>query len=468
MYNDEINRGNAAALSIVECLQRHADRHTMITAIREGCDVRLFPTNAQVFVEYALSTTDFNANTYQHLNYIYWTQARQTASTPVVTPDVCAEWCQQVRAGAYARALNNPPKSNGDMTGVLLEQVQRLSALTEGREDEFAMGKKMGTVGHSMVGEWLEKGPSAMGLVTGFKKLDSYNVFRQGEITILLGWTSTGKSMLAGIIAQNVARQGKGVLFYSRDMAMEDQQMRMVWREAQMDRWRIVNHINLPPEKRYSEFQIKQLHEAIDRVARLPLAYYTSKTCNLAEMQAQVARCPVAPSLIIIDHAELYLPLVSRTNDHAAYKLLYSVLNNAFSKVAPNACVMVMHQMNRQITYRENPIPRLTDIEGGGQSPAYSVLGVYRPWEFRHTMKADHAELYGLDKPDWAKSNEVEEWCLVYENDSEEVKAEKKRWKQEQQKKMLLYVLKNREGAKDDKILFETEISKYDIEEAGE
>src|SRR5690606_11570473 len=87
---------------------------------------------------------------------------------------------------------------------------------------------------------YLWKGGGVTGIPSGFDNLDKLTTgFQPGELTILAGRPSMGKTTFANDLAINMAIEGKTVIYFTLEMSAESLMMRLISNVGMIDLQRL-------------------------------------------------------------------------------------------------------------------------------------------------------------------------------------------------------------------------------------
>lgn len=220
---------------------------------------------------------------------------------------------------------------------------------------------------------------------TGYRNLDEVlkGGFAKGELVILAARPGEGKTALAGNIAVNIAKQGKKVLFISREVREMTIVQRMTAKEAQID-------------CRFFREGAEHLRNILKRIEKyedifdgLPLQFVEKSTVPMTPTEIRrIARSIKDIGLIVVDYLGLITPddkLNSREREVAE-------MSRAFKQMALDLdCpVFLLCQLNRN-TEQANREPVLSDLRESGSIEADCDICM-----FIHTDKSEkkHAVSY--------------------------------------------------------------------------
>jgi len=246
----------------------------------------------------------------------------------------------------------------------------------------------------------------AVGIKTGLEPLDeALGPLLPGNLILLMGRTSMGKSAAAECIAYNIACQGQGVIQVNCEMTPNEMTQRHLTDICQA-RWgnlgpqyRDIRRRRITRDQREMlEWARARLHGAPLMLAKRP-GIKLSQIRSLARRQAAAwAKQGVKTGALIVDHVGLVNPDFP-TRDRYADQ---TIVSNAMKELADElGCVVFgLNQMNRQNESREDKRPQLSDLRDSGawEQDADAVIGFYR--------EAYYAER----RPEPKKDVEIAEW----------------------------------------------------------
>jgi len=205
--------------------------------------------------------------------------------------------------------------------------------------------------------------------------------FQKGDLVIIAGRPSMGKTSLAMNIAANVAiRSKKGVGVFSLEMAAEQLLMRLLCSEA-----RVSAHRLRTGYLREKEWPL--LISAAGQLAEAPLYIDDSATMTVLELRAKARRlhseCDLG--LLVVD----YLQLLRSAGRAESRQIEITEISRSLKALAKELKVPVvaLSQLSRAVEARTDHRPMLSDLRESGaiEQDADVVAFVYREEHYNRT-----------------------------------------------------------------------------------
>lgn len=224
----------------------------------------------------------------------------------------------------------------------------------------------------------LGEGAVDMGLKTGLPELDEMIAgLRNGTFTVIGARPSMGKSSIAGLFAQSMAREVPGAMF-SLEMRRSEWAMRMACAQGDIDLHRALKRVLTDDERARYIGACKELEP-------LPIFIYDSGGITLARMEATIRRLRFEQGLgwVVIDYFQLMEHVrSSRESTNDAMSRTSSALKSlAQSLEIP---VIALSQLSRKCEERTNKRPILSDLRDTGalEQDADVVMFLYRGYPY--------------------------------------------------------------------------------------
>jgi replicative DNA helicase len=224
------------------------------------------------------------------------------------------------------------------------------------------------------------------GVPSGFTDLDMKTAgFQEGDLIIVAGRPSMGKTALALNMGQHVAiDMGMPVAVFSMEMGAEQLAMRLLGSVGRIDAHRLRTGQLLPEDW-------PKLGEAMERMHAAPLHIDETPGLNALELRARarrLAREYGKLGMIIVD----YLQLMSASSAGENRATEISEISRSLKGLAKELRVPViaLSQLNRTVEQRTDKRPVMSDLRESGaiEQDADVILFIYRD------------EVYNPDSPD--------------------------------------------------------------------
>ncbi len=235
--------------------------------------------------------------------------------------------------------------------------------------------------------ENLDDGDSADFVSTGIKALDrAMGGWPRGEMTLVAGRPSMGKSAVLFSSARQAADRGVNVLIFSLEMRRKAVMARMLSDLA----WSVNGTESVPYEKilrrEVDERQRWRLRSMLDQVRGYPLRIDDTPGLSAVEIQlrcrkfaADLEKTGKRLDFVIVDHLGKV-----RAGDRYAGNMVHETgeKSNAFMNMGKDldVAMVVAHQLNRGPEGRDDRRPMLGDLRDTGnlEQDAHSVLFPFR------------------------------------------------------------------------------------------
>jgi replicative DNA helicase len=218
-------------------------------------------------------------------------------------------------------------------------------------------------------------GKVRQGLSTGYSDLDLYLRPEPGELIVLAGYTSHGKSVTVQQVYTSAAMDGSPAAVFSLEMTKKELSVRILSAQSGVPYKAIWKGQMSPFDKRAVETSAQVVARApiyIDDASGLRFEDIASRATAL---KRQVGGLGV----VVVDHLQLMQQRRGAENENVGY----SEITRSLKGLAKNLEVPVwlLSQLRRSADKRTNPRPRLADLRGSGaiEQDADAVVFIYRP-----------------------------------------------------------------------------------------
>lgn len=261
----------------------------------------------------------------------------------------------------------------GDVNEKIEQAVEILTALADDKKNTVLRLSEATTKAIETIEYRLSKGDAIHGLKTGFTDFDNKTGgLHSGDLIILAGRPSMGKSTFAVNIGENVAvDSGLPVLVFSLEMSDEQLSFKC------MSSIGTINMANLQ-RAQLTDDDWTRLSHATGQIQDAPLWIDSNPMMNATQMHARARRIKRQHglSLVIID----YLQLMSEGGDNRNNEL--STITRKLKLMAKDLGVPVicLSQLSRKVEERTNKRPMMSDLRDSGaiEQDADLIVMMYR------------------------------------------------------------------------------------------
>jgi len=226
-----------------------------------------------------------------------------------------------------------------------------------------------------MIESLYDRKEAITGVPSGFHDLDELTTgFQQGDLIIVGGRPSMGKTALALNIAQHVGVElGEPVAIFSLEMSKRQLALRMLCSEAMVDSNRVRKGF-------IRKEDWHKLTSAAGKLAEAPIFIDDSSGISVLEMRAKARRLKMEHglSLVIVD----YLQLMKGKGNFERREQEISEISRALKGLAKEleVPVIALSQLNRGVEQRHDKRPTLADLRESGaiEQDADVILFLYR------------------------------------------------------------------------------------------
>ena len=253
----------------------------------------------------------------------------------------------------------------------------------DSQDDECQqIGEVIGSLMNDVADRMADKGER--GIMTGLNIFDSRFGWHRGDLVIVAGATSQGKSTLASTVAFNMANAGEPVAYYSLEMSAKQLTARMMARCTQVSS-------STTLYAKLSDQEYKQVYDGSLGIKKLPIYFDEKNKTSFVNMCSSIRRMVkrYGVKVVFIDYLQI-LANGSRDNRESLIGDMARDLKRL--AVEENICVCALSQLSRPKD--EKGRPRLNQMRGSGQIEEACDMAVliHRP-----NLQKESANIY-LDK----------------------------------------------------------------------
>ena len=290
-------------------------------------------------------------------------------------------------AGQQIAEMRNDDLTLPEMQAKAVELVAAASRTTQGA----SKAKFAGEIVQDLIAYYdqiMQMPNGAMlGFSTGLKALDATTQgLRRGDLSVIGGRPSMGKSILAENIARHNAKKGLAVRIQSYEMGAKDLAIRGCAADKEVD-------YGNARRGRMTAGEVDLLNDYINELSGWNLSV-DSESLNIDEL---VAECRIQKQqhgldLLVVDHIHL-MPLQDARNEVRELDEITAKLKRLAIEL--DIHVIAVAQLNRGKEKALETRPTMSDIRGSGgiEQNANLVIFPYRPAYYDNTENPTKAEL---------------------------------------------------------------------------
>ncbi len=232
---------------------------------------------------------------------------------------------------------------------------------------------------------------------TGIESLDEYvGGFRSGELILLGGRPSMGKTSVALNVALNAARAGHPVIICSLEMNPEAMAVRAISEQTAQHHKAVAYRDILGGN--VVDWQMEAVAEAAREIAALPIQFLTREFSDIGSMKAGVIQAQKAmgqkAALLVIDYAQLL-----KTQAKSRYEQITEISIELKALAGKMGFpVLALSQLSRALEQRDDKRPMLSDLRESGQleQDADTVLFCYRDEYYLEREKPEFDDIESM------------------------------------------------------------------------
>lgn len=236
-------------------------------------------------------------------------------------------------------------------------------------EKVIAFGEVVGNLMNDIADRMNDKGEK--GIMTGIHIFDSRFGWHEGDLIIIAGSTSMGKSTLASTISYNMAAEGVPNAYYSMEMTAKQLVARMSARCTSVSASTAL-YAKLNP----SEYQ--KVYDGTLAMKGLPIYFDEDSKTNFTQMCKSIRRLKKKHGIkvVFIDYLQI---LANGSNDNREAILGDMARDLKRLAVEEGLAICALSQLNR--ADKDKGEPRLNQMRGSGQIEEACDMGVliHRP-----------------------------------------------------------------------------------------
>ena len=274
-------------------------------------------------------------------------------------------------------------------TTITREQLRDITKEVDGLLDNDAADddiQQIGDVTETVVNDAADRknNKGEQGLMTGLHIFDARYGWHAGDLVILAGGTSQGKTVLATTICYNMASDGVPCVFYSLEMSAKQLTARMMARQTGVSS-------SATLYGKLSDDEYKQVFDGSLKLKKMPIYFDEKNKTSFPKMCSSIRRLVkrLGIKVVFIDYLQILVNGMSENRESALADIARELKRLA---VDEGICICALSQLSR--SKEDKSRPRLNQMRGSGQIEEACDMAaiIHRP-----NLTKDSANLY-LDK----------------------------------------------------------------------
>jgi len=285
--------------------------------------------------------------------------------------------------GTYSKKLGGLAQDNSNDIGELLNDSHTLigNLIKLQPSNEFNMEEVLEETRKSIF-------ERRTNIKTGISKFDKViSGMTRGEITIIAGRPANGKTTVAANIARNLVMDGYTVAMFKREMPNTEMMKKFIAMEGDSISYRNLRH-GIPSSK-------TKVHEAMDFIHEnyKDKLFMYDDIRNISDTFHEIKN--VNPDVVIDDHIGL-IEYPSNDRRDLRHKIGDTTKQYKWLAKSEDMCVLLVSQLNRNIEYRTDAVPRLSDLAESGnlEQDAEIVAFTHYPYISRYGEEDSNGRIW--------------------------------------------------------------------------
>lgn len=360
-----------AAISEVQSNSKHFDLSNLLVYLEENKQFDLVSS-------FYMSTPEYLAYLAQNAGFVSEIEVYAKNIIAQYKIDKLSELIKEVQ-----NTIDNKPFNISD----LLSQIQLALINIDISEIDWTY-EKIGDTANSIMQQILHKEDSeiGVGLQLGFPELDECLLgLNKGDLTIIAARPAMGKTAFALNIANNVAKQGKTVLFFSLEMSNPQLVQRMISIDSTVPIYKLkTKELNINDQR--------NLSHTVDDMSNWNIFLNDRATLNISDITTLCKRFArnTKVDLVIIDYLQLIGDNSKRSQENR--QLEVAKISRSLKQLGRELeCpIIALSQLSRSVEKREDKTPLISDLRESGaiEQDADRVIFLHRD-DYYKTKKND-------------------------------------------------------------------------------
>lgn len=271
--------------------------------------------------------------------------------------------------------ITNHESPSSVLSGLISESMKLVN--TDGKKFNYNAKESMRCFVEKLEEIYDAKETGGTGLKTGIHALDkSMGGMQPSDLTVVGARPGVGKTAFAVSVLRNVAKSGKKVGFFSTEMSVFQVMSRFTSMEANINAHKL-RHADL------DELDYARITAATSVITTLNLRICDKPSITVGElaMQARAWAADGGIDIVVVDYLTRLHIDKPTGNQNLDVGVIVTELKNIARNL--NIPVMVLAQLNRQISNRKDKLPIMSDLRDSGiiEQEADQILMLYRPDE---------------------------------------------------------------------------------------
>lgn len=250
-----------------------------------------------------------------------------------------------------------------------VDEIQRMFSVSNAAEKSTQTSKEL------VVGliEYMEKASGSkggmLGVATGFKDLDErFRGLREGDLVVVAGRPSMGKTTFALNIGLNAAMAGKKVMVFTLEMSSQQVMQKLLAARCHIPVSRVIDG---------SAFDVygQKVSAALSELAEASLLIDETPAISIQQLSSKARRA--RPDMIVVD----YIGLMSGGGGNNRVEEMGRISSGLKSLARELGIpVIALSQLNRGVEHREDKRPMMSDLRDSGsvEQDADIIMMLYR------------------------------------------------------------------------------------------